>query len=224
MTRALALAAIAATAASAHATLTASMFAGGDAAFNALTNNGDLEAAVAEGRIGNAATTGTWELAIWDQGATGTIQDQAQFAFGNMQTVPFSLTWDGISTVTYTVGATSISWNAVPEAFTDIFIRNRAAANSSLSLSDLNLNGTPLPGLTSVGTTTNAVVRYLRIENMGMDFGAFTLTGNQTLSWLGAPPTNSALAYQIKLTNVIPAPGALALAGVGLLAAARRRR
>ena len=207
----------------AHAGISAGMLSGGDPAFNTLTNNGSLERAVAEGRIGNGATNGTWELAIWDQGGSGSIQDQAQFAFGNMQSLPFSLTWDGSSTVTYTVGTTSVTWGAVPGGFTDIFIRARAAANSSMSLSNMLLDGTPLPGLTAVGTPTNALVRYLRVQNMGSDFGAFTLTGTQTFSWIGNAPTNSALAYQIKLTNVIPAPASLLVVGLAGLGAARRR-
>jgi uncharacterized protein (TIGR03382 family) len=44
------------------------------------------------------------------------------------------------------------------------------------------------------------------------------------MDWTGATPTNSALAFQVKLTNVIPTPGALALLGMGGLLVARRRR
>jgi len=206
---------------SAQAAVTAGTFAGGDAAFNALTNGGSLERAVAESRIGNAATSGTWETAIWNQGGSGTIQSQAQRNIGNAVAEPFVLSWDGISTVSFEIGGTSVSWDAVPGGFTDIFIRARATSNSTASMFDLDLVGS---GVAIPDLFASDGVDYLRIENMGMDFGAFTLTGVQEFAWEGDRPNNSALAFQIKLTNVVPAPGALAGFGVLGLAALRRRR
>ena len=205
----------------ASAAITAAPFAGGDAGFNALTNNGALAAAAAETRIGNAQSeAGSWEVAIWEQGGGGTPEDQAGRAIANGVTVPFTLTYDGASTVTFTVDGAMTSWSGVASTFTDIFIRTRSVSNTSITLDNLLLDGTPIPTASSTGNS----VDYLRIQNMGMPFGAFTLTGDQTLGWTGSRPNNSALAAQLKLSNVIPAPGALALAGSAGLATTRRRR
>jgi len=170
-------------------------------------------------RIGNNALSGTWETAIWQQGGVGTPQSQAQFVWGNGAATAFSIEYDGASTVTYTVGQTAISWNAVGGPFTDIFIRTRSAADSSVLLSSLDFDGTGIGDLSSSG---NGDVNYIRISNGGSNFGAFTISGLSTFDW-GVQPSNSALAYQVKFSNVIPAPGALALlALVGLVG--RRRR
>lgn len=194
---------------------------GGDAGFNVLSNNGSLERAVTEGRIGNNATNGTWEMAIWEQGGVGTPETTAQKAWTNGIDVAFTLQYDGANTVTYTVGGTSISWANMAGGFTDIFIRTRAAADSTVTLTDLDLDGLAVGDLVSSG---NGDVDYIRIQNMGMDFGAFTLAGTQNFSWTGALPTNSALAYQIKLTNVIPEPATLFPLAIGAIALIRRRR
>lgn len=205
----------------ASAGVTAAPFAGDDAAFNALTNNGGLEAAAAETRIGNAqAEAGIWEVAIWEQGGVGTPEDQAGRAIANGVAVPFTLTYDGASTVTFTVDGATTSWSGVTSNFTDIFIRTRAVSDTGITLSNLMLNGTPLGSTSSIGNN----VDYLRIQNMGAPFTAFTLTGDQTMGWTSSRPNNSALAAQLKLTNVIPAPASLALAGIAGIAVTRRRR
>lgn len=196
-------------------------YAGGDAGFNLLSLNGSLERAVTEGRIGNNAMSGTWEMAIWQQGGVGTPQTTAQKAWTNGADVGFTLAYDGVDTITYTIGGTSISWNNLAGPFTDIFIRTRSATDSSVSLTDLDLDGFSIGNLSSSG---NGVVNYLRIQNNSANFGAFTLTGTQNFSWTGAQPSNSALAYQIKLTNVIPEPATLALVAAGGLVLLRRRR
>ncbi|MBX3386421.1 MAG: hypothetical protein KF768_07610 [Phycisphaeraceae bacterium] len=210
------------------AALIVAPFPGGDAGFNALTNNGTLERAVAEGRIGNALTTGTWETAIWQQGGVGVPKSTAQLNINNGASLPFTLVWNGVDTVTYTVGSTTISWNEVAGGFTDIFIRSRSATDSTLSLTNMSIDLNNDASLEwsggSLSSTGNGTVNYLRLTNMGMNFPAFTLSGTQNLSWTGVQPANSALAYQIKLTNVIPAPGAGLLLAFGGLTMFRRRR
>jgi MYXO-CTERM domain-containing protein len=206
----------------ANAAITADPFPAGDAGFLALTDNGALEEAAAESRIGNAQTNGGWEVAVWEQGGVGQPKDQDQLALGNGDQVPFVLSYDGVSTVTFSVGSASASWDMVAEGFTDIFIRARAADGSTVSLTGMDLNGTAIPDLVASGAGSSSV-EYLRIQNMGADFGAFSLLGTQELAWSGDMPMNSALAYQIKLTNV-PTPGAGALLAVAGLAAVRRRR
>ena len=57
----------------------------------------------------------------------------------------------------------------------------------------------------------------------------FLLTGDSTMTWAGAAPTQSSLAFQFKVGAVIPAPTVFGLAGAGLIGLggvrfARRRR
>lgn len=201
-----------------------SYFGGGDAGFNGLTNNGALERAVAEGRIGNNAMNGTWERGIWQQGGVGSPVADGQYVWGNGSANEWEFNWDGVSQVTFIVGGQILQWNGVAGDFTDIFIRTRSAADSTLSLNSMNFDGADgniNPGdLISSGSGT---VNYLRITNGGATLGAFSLSGIAELSWTGTQPTNSALAFQVKFTNVIPAPGGIVLLGAAGLLTRRRR-
>jgi hypothetical protein len=210
----------------AQASFTSSPFPGGDAGFNALTNNGALERAVTEGRIGDNLTTGAWERAIWRQGGVGTPERSGQFRWTNAVPADFSVSFDGASTVTFTLGAETLTWDGLARSFTDIFIRTRAAADSRIELAGMTIGSLSLGSLVSEPTGgQTSDVDYLRISNGGAPIPAFTLAGRATLSWAqGLRPSNSALAFQVKLTNVIPAPGACALFAAAGLAARRRRR
>ncbi|MEN0020209.1 MAG: choice-of-anchor W domain-containing protein [Planctomycetota bacterium] len=201
---------------------TTTIFTGGDAGFNALTNNAALEQGVVETRIGNAAMNGAWEVGLWRFGAVGTPLDQDDRSITNAVAVPFTLNYDGGTTVTFTIGGSTVSDDIGPGGFTDIFIRARSRADTEVSFSDLQLDGVDLD-LTSFASTGNVPAQYLRIENSGSSFGAFELTGSQTFSWTGNRPSQSQLAAQIKLTNV-PTPGAAAVAMLGFGMAARHRR
>lgn len=214
---------VCAAAGSASGAVSWSYFGLGDAGFNALTNNGALERAVTEGRIGDNLAAGTWEQAIWRQGGV-TMQTNSNFVWTNGQAVGFEINWNGIDTLTYSLGAQSISWNAVPGSFTDIFVRTRSGTDSSMELFDMDIDGTAFGPLTSSG---NGDVDYIRISNNFVDFGAFSIKGQARLTWdAGNRPNNSALAHQFKFTNTtdIPAPGAAGLLVLGAGLAARRRR
>lgn len=209
------------------ASATWSPFAGGDAGFSALTNNGSLERAVAEGRIGDNQTGGTWEQAIWEFGAVGTpVATAGQPAFTSGTGRNWSVSWDGVQTVSYTFGGETLTFNNVAGGFSDIFLRVRGTASSTATLSDINLDfAGPKTDLLidPVASPLAGGAAYIRIENVGA-LPAFTLSGVSTFEWSGTRPNNSALAYQIKLTNVVPTPGAVAVAGLAGLAGLRRRR
>ena len=55
----------------------------------------------------------------------------------------------------------------------------------------------------SVGSSDGDTVNYLLISDIE---GDFTLTGNANLSWIGSPPNNSRLAFQVKGGATIPEP------------------
>lgn len=202
---------------------TVALFPGGDVGFNDLTLGGTLEQAVVESRIGNGSTTGTWEVGLWRLGAVGTPLDQAQRNIASDSASAFSLNYDGATGLSFTIGGQTVESDDIGGPFTDIFIRVRSTANSSAIISGLQLDG---GSLSISGITVSGAVpaSYLRISNGSTPFGAFELTGLQDFVWTGDRPNNSALAAQFKLTNVIPAPGTLALALSGLGFASRRRR
>lgn len=203
----------------ASAAPTVSTLVGGDGTFNALTINGSLERFVTEHRLG---APGGWTMGIWERGGVGTPKAQATSPWTNGVGQSFSIVYDGVSSVSLTIGGTTISWNAIAGSFTDIFIRVRSVAFASIVLSDLDLvgSGAVIPNLSLSGPG----VDYLRISNNGTAFGAFTLNGRQAMAWAGPAPTGSNLAAQFKFSNVIPTPGSLALLGAGALLVARRRR
>jgi hypothetical protein len=137
----------------------------GDADFLALTQGGSLERAVAESRIGNGATNGTWETAIWELGGQGAPKDQGQLNQQNGLTVPFSLSWDGVSTVTFSVGPETVSWNQVGGPFTDLFFRLRAGTGTQVEILNLSINGDAYAG--SLFANQNQTLEYLRVQDMG---------------------------------------------------------
>jgi hypothetical protein len=216
-------ASLAGTAGSAMAGLSVSAFAGSDAAFNAITSNGALERAVTEGRTG---TPGNWQMGIWEQGGVGAPKTTATFGLSNGAIQRFLIQYDGVSTLSYTANGTTISWNALAGTFTDIFIRVRSATDSTMSLTNMSIvSGGSSLSIGTLASTGPVAADYLRVQNDGSSFGAFSISGNQQLSWTSVnPPNGSQLAYQFKFTNTIPSPGALAVVGFGGLMAARRRR
>ncbi len=213
---------VAAVAPYAAASLSVSTIAG-DAAFNTLTNNGTLEVAVTEGRIGNSPNaSGTWEQAIWQQGGVGQPVAQVNHVWTNSAAYAFTIQYDGISTLSYATNGQTLTYSTLAGPFTDIFIRTRSGIDSSMSVTNLSLTGHG--ALPSVISTGNGDVDYLRISGGTTNFGAFTLTGSHTFTYGATAPSNSALAYQIKFTNVIPSPAAACLLALAGLSASRRRR
>lgn len=200
-----------------------SSFAGGDAAYDALTNNGELLQGAAETRIGNRTDSGTWEIGIWRTIPSGPFLSFGQLPRTNAQVLDFVITYDGSSSLTWRVGSRQVTTTQLGGRFSDIFIRTRSAINGSMRLSSLQFNGAgPLAELASVGDGT---VNYLRLSNGTLPFGPFEIRGFETLSWVANdPPINSAVSAQFRFTNVIPAPGVpLVLMGAGLWSRRRRR-
>lgn len=200
---------------------TVSVLAGGDSEFLTLSDGGSLEQAVVESRVGG---TNTWELGLWRFGAVGTPLDQANRSIdAGGESSAFTLSYDGATTLTFTIDGAVVSSTEIGGTFTDIFIRVRSTNDSTSAVRDLQLNGSSL-SIDSISSTGAIPAQYLRISNGLADFGAFNLTGTQDLLWTAGNPDDSALAAQFKLSNVIPAPGAAAAFGVLGVAASRRRR
>ncbi|GEM_PF-2527757 len=199
-------------------------FPAGDAGYSALTNGGQLEQGTAEGRIGNRINLGAWELALWRRVEVGPFLNLAQLAWGNGQAAPFTITYDGATSLTYNIGSLTIATSQMGGTFSDIFIRLRAGKSSSVSLSSMRFVGGAIIG--GMLAQQDGQTEYLRISNGETAFPAFTLTGFQTLMWnVNDPPVNSQLGAQFRMANVVPAPGtAFALLATAPVFLRRRRR
>ncbi len=189
-----------------------------DAAFNEL---GLVPVFEAQGRIGNAAANGTQEA---DLGLTTAAPvASAQFAWGTNQPVSFTLSYDTVTNlVSWTIFGETMEFTAAEDAL-ELAIRMRATSQRdgiSVSLEGMLLDGHAIPDVSAANPGDG--VEYLRITGSEVADG-FTLTGRARMIFdQSNPPTNSNLAFQIK--GVVPAPGAAALAVMGLLAGVRRRR
>lgn len=140
----------------------------------------------------------------------------ANFSWVSGQVVPFTMNYSPLNngTLTYTLGGQTITSSNLtessrfPNGINTLYLRTRSADNSSLTLQNLVVDGTPLTNLFSTG---NNVVDYLQVSELD---GNFTLTGEAILSWTGEAPTRSALAFQVKGGyGAVPEP--LTLLGVG---------
>ncbi|KYC38716.1 hypothetical protein WA1_36720 [Scytonema hofmannii PCC 7110] len=195
-----------------------------DTDFENLIKQGQFsEKFVAEGRIGDLGGLATYELSInEDIKQGGKPVEQQQYTWVNNQPVNFSLEYTG-NNVKYVVGGQTLSSTAFNGSVTDIFIRTFASQNSTVSLSNLVLNGTGIGALNSSSLGIASDVDYLRVSDIS---NPFVLTGQTKLFWSGTtPPRNSQLAYQFKVggssKTSVPEPGTIgaialaAFAGVG---------
>lgn len=195
-----------------------------DTEFNSLRTEGEFtELFVAESRVGNASlNTGERELGIND--ANGTPFATGEFVWGNNQAVDFLLEYTG-ELVKYTVGGQLLSSSAFSGPVTDIFLRTRAADNSTMALSDLVFNGSGIGNLLSSGVG-GSDVDYLQISDITTPF---TLSGKSLMSWTDIQPMRSNLAYQIKVGTTpvesVPEPGTVgALLAAGVLSVGLKKK
>jgi hypothetical protein len=221
-----------------------------------IQNNKFSEIFVAEGRIGNNGTGGNGEreLGINDKivyNATtnnfggGSPDKFDNLTWGNGKVWDFSLEYKN-QQVTYKLfdssNPNSTVYNLVTQKFTgdatDMYIRTFAqrdtinvqnSANSNtknkITLSNLALGGQNFGTLSSQGGSAKDV-DYLHIKDIS---GSFTLTGKTSMSWVGKTPTNSNLAFQLKVGNSprkkVPEPGTVgAIFLTGVIGAGLRKR
>lgn len=157
---------------------------------------------IAEGRIGDRAGAATFELDLGPD--TGAPAVTAQYGWTSGAVEPFSLVYDaGLGQVTFSLGGRTLVY-APLLGFTDVFVRTRAVNDgSSIVVTDLVLDGEPVGDLSSAVGADGLDI--LRIQG-GVLSDGFTLTGNATLSWTGTAPTQSRLAFQVKVGDVRPVP------------------
>lgn len=198
-----------------------------------LLNTLNSKAFVAEGRIGDFGGNATFEL---DLGAdTSAPSTSANYAWPNSTAVSFLIeytaaTGDVIFKVPDSILGQTLSYTSTPPSpINSIFIRTRAVNPGSsitidnLSLTDVNGNDMGVGSASSQTSGDSGGLDILWISSTLLDYD-WTLSGTSTMSWTGSAPTNSRLAYQIKVGNAtltggesfpIPEPSSFILLGIG---------
>jgi hypothetical protein len=178
---------------------------------------------VAEGRIGDRGGAATFEVDLGQ--STAAPATTAQYAWPNAVAVPFTLGFDpNQNRVTFTVDGQSLTYSP-SGTFTDIFFRTRSyPAGSGIVLDSLVFDGDSVGESVSAYGPNGLEILWLSGSTL-MD--GFQLSGTSTMSWSGSAPSQSQLAYQIKVGYVeptgnpdVPEPCTLALAGMVLLGGA----
>ncbi len=157
---------------------------------------------VAEGRIGDLGGAATFELDLGDD--TGNPYTVEQYAWQSGVEEPFVLTYvKATNVVSYTLGGKTLTYSP-GLSFQEIFVRARAVNDgTSVEVYDLILNGE------AVGDASSAFgpdgLDILAISGVEL-YDGFTLTGTARLTWTGSPPTQSRLAFQIKVGSAPTVP------------------
>lgn len=153
---------------------------------------------VAEGRIGDRGGAATFELDLGQ--STSAPAATAQYNWQSGVVEPFSLVYDSATgTVTFSLGGRVLVYHTPFIQFGDIFIRTRASfAGTNVSVNDLSLDGV---GVYDQSSAAGPGLDILWIAGGNLSDG-FVLSGNATLAWSGTPPTQSNLAFQIKVAKL----------------------
>jgi hypothetical protein len=149
---------------------------------------------VAEGRIGDLGGAATFEL---DLGAsTSSPAVMVQYAWQNGVTEPFTLVYDAtVGEARFTLGGHTLVYST-PLGADELFVRTRAIpAGASVAVKDMTLDGEIVGDLSQA---SGDGLDILRIQG-GTLMDGFVLHGNAVLAWSDAPPTQSRLAFQIKV-------------------------
>jgi hypothetical protein len=153
---------------------------------------------VSEGRIGDRGGTATFELDLGQ--STGSPVQTADYDWQNGVPEPFTLVYDSAdSLVTFSLGGVTLYYNTLYQDFDAVFVRTRAVdGGAAMVVDDLMLNGEVVNDQSSTAGPNGLDILLI----YGVPIGdGFTLEGVATLSWTGAPPTQSRLAFQIKVAR-----------------------
>lgn len=164
---------------------------------------------VAEGRIGDRGGAATFEMDLGPD--TGAPAAAAQYDWPNGIAVPFSVEYQPSGPlVIFTLGSQQLTY--VPDVgLGEIFFRTRATeTGTSILLDQLALNGDAICG-NSQATGDGLDILRLADQNLLLPW---TLTGQATLVWTGTPPSQSRLAFQIKVAAPASTPAEAASWGL----------
>lgn len=156
---------------------------------------------VGEGRIGDGLGHMTFELDLGRH--TSEPEVTSQFDWQNGVPVSWTLTYNiGTNDVVFAVGDSTLHWVSELSGFTDIFLRTRAVkAASHILVEDIIIDGE------AVNDSSNAVgydgLDILWIQGASV-YDGFVMSGQTTMVWGATKPSQSQLAFQIKVGQVKP--------------------
>jgi hypothetical protein len=154
---------------------------------------------VAEGRIGDRGGAATFEL---DLGySTSAPNTTTQYNWISGQTEPFTLSYDPLtSLVTFSLGGKLLSYTTAFDDFGVIFVRTRAIDDgAAVSVVDLLLGSQPVGGLSAAAGPGGLDILWITGPDLSL---GFALTGVATLSWGSPVPSQSRLAFQVKVARL----------------------
>jgi hypothetical protein len=159
---------------------------------------------VAEGRIGDRGGAATFEVDLG--GDTGAPATTAQYNWQSGAPVNWTLTYNHVTDlITFTLDTVVLQYTTPLSGFSDVFVRTRAVnADSEILVDNLVLDGV------GVGDNSNANGNLDGLDILWISGGTltdgFTLTGRTTMTWTGPAPTQSRLAFQLKVGMLMPVP------------------
>ncbi len=157
---------------------------------------------VGEGRIGDRGGVATFEIDLG--GDTSAPATTAQYDWQSGVAVPWRLTYDATTNLaTFTVDDVALHFTSPLSGFTDLFIRARAVnAASDILVDGMSLDGEALADASFAdGDLTGLDILWI---GGGVLSDGFVLSGTVTMSWTGTAPTQSRLAFQIKVGKLKP--------------------
>ncbi|UCG51588.1 MAG: hypothetical protein JSW58_15600 [Candidatus Latescibacterota bacterium] len=117
---------------------------------------------------------------------------------------PFTLAYDsGTNEVSFTLGGKTLFYQP-GLSFREVFVRTRAVDDAtSVEVFDLVIDGENVGDLSAAFGPNGLDI--LAISGVEL-YDGFTMTGVAVLTWTGSPPTQSRLAFQIKIGNAPTVP------------------
>jgi len=154
---------------------------------------------VAEGRIGDLGGAATFELDLGHD--TSHPYTSAQYAWQSGRLETFTLSYSNVTgLVTFTLGNVTLYYTTPFIQFGDVFVRTRAVdAGKSVIVQDMVLDGQSVGAVSSATGADGLDILWISGATLA---DGFTLTGTAVLSWTGSPPSQSRLAFQIKIARL----------------------
>jgi len=157
--------------------------------------------AQAEGRFGNNAGNGDWEIGVGNNTQNAATSENEQYVWTSGATVPFSVVYDSVSgDMTFTIDGNSVVDNVgafTNAAFLDIVAgKVSAGSGDSVALSNLTFDGNAI-NPAALTDTDNTDAAYISVTSEDLS-GGFTVAGDVTFTYTSGT-TGSRPAFQVRV-------------------------
>ncbi len=151
---------------------------------------------VAEGRIGDRGGYATFELDVGND--TGAPVQTANYNWQSGIVEPFTVSFvRSTGLVSFSLGGQTLEYTTPYFDFDQIFVRTRAVdAGTSVEVGEIVIDGVGVTDHSVADDTSGLDILWIRGASLN---DGFVFQGNAVLTWTGTPPTQSRLAFQIKV-------------------------